>query len=166
MSDFVYSCFYIAMLFLLVNHQSKCNLFLAWCMMVSTDTVREKCEERWDGTKHPTIYVWNINKNFYVLSTKKKLLDFKKKFLFGICGCLHIWLHEGCFHSVSQYIFVWEPSPPFNFLSSIFYFFKEVIHPDMKHLWLFTHPNGVPNPYDQPSSVKNERHFFSYNEIE
>lgn len=59
------------MLFLLVNHQSKCNLFLAWCMMASPDTVREKCEERWDGTKHPTIYVWDINKTFYVLSTKK-----------------------------------------------------------------------------------------------
>lgn len=66
------------MLFLLVNHQSKCNLFLTWCMMVSSDTVREKCEERWDGTKLPAIYVWNINKTFYVLSTKKKLLVFKK----------------------------------------------------------------------------------------
>ncbi len=43
-------------------------------MMASTDTVREKCEERWDGTKHPTIYVWNINKTFYVLFTKKKVV--------------------------------------------------------------------------------------------
>lgn len=75
MSDFVYSCFYIAMLFLLVIRQSKCNLFLAWCLMASADTVREKCEERWDGTKHSTIYVWNINKTFCALSTKK---SFKK----------------------------------------------------------------------------------------
>lgn len=43
-------------------------------MMASTDTVREKCEERWDGTKHPTIYVWNINKTFYVLFTKRKVV--------------------------------------------------------------------------------------------
>jgi len=65
-------------------------------MMVSTDTVREKCEERWDGTKHPAIYVWNINKTFYVLSTKKSFWTLKKifpnktNFWGDICECLHI----------------------------------------------------------------------------
>lgn len=51
--------------------QQKCNLFLTPHMMVSGDSVRSTCEEHWHGTKQPAIYVWNINKIFCVLSTRK-----------------------------------------------------------------------------------------------
>lgn len=35
-------------------------------MMETADNVTRKYEDRWDGTKQPTIYVWNINKIFCV----------------------------------------------------------------------------------------------------
>lgn len=34
--------------------------------METADNVTRKYEDCWDGTKQPTIYVWNINKIFCV----------------------------------------------------------------------------------------------------
>lgn len=48
--------------------------------METADNVTGKYEDCWDGTKQPTIYVWNINKIFCVasLNPHTKAQTFKK----------------------------------------------------------------------------------------
>lgn len=91
--SFVYSCFIFLCSswgLLLGNHHSKNTIYLTLHMMASTDSVRGACEEHWHGTKQPAIYVWNINKIFCVLSTRKVDLF---KVIVLIC-CIFWWVMD------------------------------------------------------------------------
>lgn len=89
-SYFIFLCFSWG--FLLENHHSKNAIYLTLLMMASTDSVRGTCEEHWHGNKQPTIYVWNINKIFCVLSTRKKVDLFKVILLICCIFLLMNWL--------------------------------------------------------------------------
>lgn len=58
---------------------AKCNLFLALRMMETADNVTWKYEDCWDGTKQPTIYVWNIKIKYFLLGILKPNSQFPKK---------------------------------------------------------------------------------------